>query len=284
MEVFHHSCFSMGTRFNVVVPGYAAAHGEELVAEIRRILRETENLLSCYDSGSELSAINRLAFKNTVEVSDEMARVIELMAYFWAQTGGAFDAGLLYYASALKNNPSDASPHWRKVVGWESVQWDGGSRKIRFLSQQTGLDAGGFGKGWALEKVVLFLKTRGVQSAFISFGESSIAVIGTHPLGGFWPLTVTHSASGQSLDVQLVDESVSVSGLLLKTIGEKTEYKPHIVRVKDGSVARENVLAVVKTVSPMEAEVISTAAISAGMPGKAQLERDFPHASINFLI
>ena len=127
------------------------------------------------------------------------------------------------------------------------------------------------------------MKDNNIKSAFISFGESSITAIGTHPFGNYWPVTITHPVSGKEMEIELVDTSISISGLMVKTTDGKADYVPHIISAKNGAVVKQNNLAIVKCNSPFEAEILSTAAFSLGETGISELKGRFSDATFYFL-
>ncbi len=273
----------MGTRFNMVIPGIESFIGEKLVMQINLILEREEQLLSCYKPHSEISKINRLAAIEPVVVSDQMAEIISLLDDYWKRTNGAFDAGLLNYNLLLKKNTFTGNKITDEIFGWKSVVWNPRENTISFQNGATGIDTGGFGKGWVLEKIIKLLKDNNIKSAFISFGESSITAIGTHPLGDFWPVTIAHPVSEKEMEIELVDASVSISGLMVKTTDGKADYVPHIISAKNGVVVKQNNLAIVKCNSPFEAEILSTAAFSLGETGIDELKQQFSNAAFYFL-
>jgi len=105
------------------------------------------------------------------------------------------------------------------VAGWSAIAFDRGAAWVE-ASQPVALDFGGFGKGFALDRACAVLREKGVVSACLSAGESSIAVVGEHPLGGGWPFAVPHPLRPDEIlvEIELTDESVSISS----TVGAGT--------------------------------------------------------------
>jgi thiamine biosynthesis lipoprotein ApbE len=107
------------------------------------------------------------------------------------------------------------------------------------------------------------LRSAGVLSALLSAGESSIAVIGEHPLGGGWPFEVPHPLKpGQMLvELELRDEALSISSTV--GAGAHAPERAAMVRPTDGTVvtASRSVVAVER--SGARAEVMSTALLVA---------------------
>ena len=97
-------------------------------------------------------------------------------------------------------------------AGWSAIAFDRSAARIE-PSQPVALDFGGFGKGFALDRACAVLREKGVISACLSAGESSIAVVGEHPLGGGWPFAIPHPLRPDEIlvELELTDESLSIS-------------------------------------------------------------------------
>ena len=125
------------------------------------------------------------------------------------------------------------------------------------------LDFGGFGKGYALDRAVLALRAAGVECALLSAGESSIAVVGAHPLGGAWSFAVPDPRNGEHMlaEVELIDEALSVSS----TLGIGVAAPERAVMLRPGGTAAIEAprTAVVVDRSGAMAEMLSTALIVA---------------------
>lgn len=253
--------------------------GERIGQEVNRILTAEEDQLSCYIASSEVSKINNLASKGFVRVSEELGLVVDALDDYWKRTGGAFDAGLFNYTSFLKCNRHQEMVVTDDIYGWKYVKWNRAEREIRFLNEFAGIDVGGFGKGWVLDKIIRFLKSQNIHSAFLSFGESSISVIGTHPNGNCWPVTIVHPNTNVELSIELVDASISVSGLSGKASSDGLNFNPHIICPQNGTVIREYEMAVVKSASSVDAEVLSTAVLASGGINLNGMLREFTDTS-----
>ncbi len=281
MQVFHYSCFAMGTRFNLVLEAKNEASNEALSGEVAVMLKDDEARMSCFLEEAELSVINRKAAHSAVKVSDQLARVFDACDYFYQATDGAFDAGMLNLIRSMKSGTLSLDDMAvMGEVGWKQVDWNSKSREIKFNHPLAGIDLGGIGKGWAVEKVREFLVGKGVEMAFISFGESTVATIGTHPLGDCWPLTIHHPVSEVSMLIELNDNALSVSGLQEKGDSNPKEGIPHIISPANSTVVTDDKLIVVKAPSPLTAEVLSTAVMAANEQQRTVVFDNFPDVSI----
>ncbi|MFZ3482724.1 FAD:protein FMN transferase [Sphingomonas sp. 3-13AW] len=166
----------------------------------------------------------------------------------------------------------DIAADTRTGASWAMVSFDPQSRRI-VAERPLALDFGGLGKGFALDRAVAVLRDAGVGSALLTLGESSVAVLGDHPLGGGWPFTIPHPEDpGQELlTLELVDQALSVSA----TVGAGTHApeRAAITRPHTGTAVAAPLCAVAVEPSGTLAEVMSTALIAADDAAAAQLLR-----------
>jgi predicted dehydrogenase len=66
---------------------------------------------------------------------------------------------------------------------------DPAARSVTLTGADIVLDAGGFGKGYALDRVRKLLADAGVANALVNFGDSSVAAVGSHPFGDCWQVS-----------------------------------------------------------------------------------------------
>jgi thiamine biosynthesis lipoprotein ApbE len=146
-------------------------------------------------------------------------------------------------------------------AGWGAIAFDRGNARIRAL-RPVALDFGGFGKGFALDRACDVLRSAG-GSALFSAGESSIAVVGEHPLGGGWPFAIPDPRrSGQTLlELELRDEALSISS----TVGAGTDApdRAAMIRPTDGAIVTRRRTSVAVQCSGARAEAMSTALLVA---------------------
>lgn len=281
MQVYSHSFLGMNTRFVIVIPGLNQEDGRNISQKIEEIVAAWENRLSRFLPDNELNAINKSAARIGIGVSDEMRDVLNYCDTYFKRTGGLFDPTYSSVYDALKkeaNLPQSEIERLHNSCGWNHVEWNKSSATIRFNSPNIKIDFGGIGKGIALKEVALFLKTNGLASAFLSFGESSIAGIGKHPFGEAWSVSIgqTNGNANAVKSLLLCDEFISVSGL------QKTENKeiPHIYNPIKKCLVNRAESVMVKSACPVEAEVLSTSVYISSAPERDNLIKSFPNNKI----
>jgi FAD:protein FMN transferase len=157
---------AMGSLFEVFLRGDDAEHLEAVALAVLDEVRRLERLLSRYDPRSEISRINREAWKGAVRVDGEVFALLERSERGRRETGGCFDIapGLELCFDAPR-------------VGLSGVG--------------VGIDPGGIGKGYALDVCGRILRRFNIGSGLIHGGTSSILAIG----GDEWPIDLRNPES-----------------------------------------------------------------------------------------
>ena len=85
---------------------------------------------------------------------------------------------------------------------------------VRFDRPGVELDLGGIGKGYAVDRVVELLRRRGVGSALVNLGGSSVYGLGAPPGGEAWEVGILDPSDPgrRAVSVALRDRALSVSG------------------------------------------------------------------------
>lgn len=235
----------MGTRIELHRFGTL---GDDAMSEARRAIEAVDDALTIHRPSPTTTLNECLMAGREAAIDDPVLfdALVEIEAAY-ALTQGLFDPA------------ADARPG---SAGWGAIAFDRGHARIR-TSLPVALDFGGFGKGFALDRACDILRNAGVPSALLSAGESSIAVIGEHPLGGGWPFSIPDPLQpGHVLvEVELTDEALSISS----TVGAGTHAldRAPMIRPTDGAIVTGRRTAIAVDRSGARAEVMSTALLVA---------------------
>ena len=236
----------MSTEFEAILVGDDEEHLEAAMALVWEEIDRVERLLSRYDPASEVYRVNRQAYQRPVKLSVELREVLAECLYWHAQTNGAFD----FVASKEGNS--------RQRLGSLVLDFDPDARTLAFGDERAELDFGGYGKGYALDRVRMLLQRYGIADAFVNGGRSSRMGLGS-------------VLTGELGSYHLVDRSLSISA------AQWTENDPlDVIDPRTGEPVTKRSLCRVDATSGALAEILSTAFIVTG-------QRGLHHAACSYL-
>jgi len=171
MKVYHNSFYAMGTRFSAVFPNGDEGVCTRIFNLMKSECERIEFMLSYFNPASDVAKVNESAYKSSVVLNDELFYIISTCIKYSELTSGAFDITLRPVIEYLKNDPS-ASSEEVIMSNMDQIELTEGKKSVRFKNDKVKIDFGGFGKGYALDKIKSILDNSPVENAFISFGES----------------------------------------------------------------------------------------------------------------
>jgi len=211
--------------------------------EVRRL----DHLLSNYKPASELSKINQQAADHPVVVSEEVFNLLAACLEYSRRSEGAFDITVgdlmkvwgFYKGSGHLPKPGEVQEAL-KTVGWRKVRLDPEHRTVSFTQKGVELDPGGIGKGYAVDRMVAILKEKGIHSALITAGGSSIYALGAPPAEPGWTIDIKNpfDESKSEAEVVLKDQSMSTSGSYEKFFTADGKIYSHIMDPRTGFPAQ----------------------------------------------
>ena len=186
--------FLMGTAATFITEAVDRNAGLVRLERMVRIVEETEEELSTWRDDSVLSAFNHQPVGTWITLPETVCTLLDQVAAWYLKTAGAFDPaiGRLVDVWGLRGTgqlPTDeALLDAAARSGFQHVVIDA-ERCVALRDVDVALDAGGFGKGAALERVRL---QEGDESGawLIDFG-GQIAVSGPSS-DGPWSVAVAH--------------------------------------------------------------------------------------------
>ncbi len=272
---------AMGTVLEITVVAPDEATGRRWIEGCFARVDALERRLSSWDPDSDVSRLNRAARDSDpgadAETDAEWQRVDPVVALaladakrFARQTGGAFDVtvgpliSLWRRGAADGRVPSDAElAQARSRVGAEWIAIEAGR-----VSLQPGmaLDLGGLVKGWALDRVGVWLGDQGATRALLNFGGSSLLALGTPTDAPAWRVLV--GAGKRRIGVLAIsDQHASVSASLGQFYEIGGQRFGHVIDPRTGQPVSREVLAIALGASGALAEAWSTALLVRGAEG-----------------
>ena len=134
-------------------------------------------LMSPHCLGSDLSRINRSAWRRPVEVHPWTARTLRWALAVHAATGGLFDCAVGHELGrwGMVSDCGFEAAEPGSLADLE-VTPDGSVR----LARRLGLDLGGIAKGFAVDRAIAALRRHGVRAAIVNAG-GDLRVMGPEP-------------------------------------------------------------------------------------------------------
>lgn len=238
---------AMHTIFEMVLVHVGEADARQLAEKAESLVMELGKRLNRHDPESIFYLINASTCNAGIAVDEDTFGILQFCEAFRCSTYGYFDI------SALS-----------KVACLPAYRLDPASMAVSLNAEGIMLDAGGFGKGYALDHVKRLLTEAGVTDALLNFGDSSVMAIGAHPFGNCWQ--VGTSSGGRPF--RLKDTSLSISGC-------RPDGKEHIIDPITGKMAADGPMIAVQGRSAFVCEVLSTALYAAPADAREKIIRNF---------
>lgn len=259
----------------------------EAAREYRKValgwLREFERKWSRFQPESLLCEINARAGVNAVKICEEDEEVLRLCDYAYRVTEGLNDPTSLpvtaLWDEAGKKDclPSEGEVEAaRKLVSWPSVKW--GNGEVFLPEKGMALEIGGFGKEYAVDRLVGFAKQYEIRDCLVDLGRD-VAAIGEPPHGSAWVLGIEDARTENAVAYR-----VALSGKGLATSGNGRRYRiiggrkfGHIIDLRSGWPAENEVVTASCLADDcLTAGLLSTNACIVGIvEGMESIERKF---------
>lgn len=246
----------MGTTLRITVAATSAEIADDAARRVIAIARHWDDVLTTWRPDGELARLNASAGRGPVSISNDLRAALETMLLFSAETAGAFDPAV---GAAVKRYATDpkATDLQRGAPMHDALSLAEGSASLR---AGTEIDAGGIGKGIALDTAAAELRTcPGITGAYFDFGGSSILAFGRRADGSSWTLGLAGMGAATLRGVIALDRAVSTS----QTRPAGDETGPIVDPATGGVVANARFVTCLSE-SATRAEAWSTALVVSG--------------------
>jgi len=174
---FSHA--AMATVFEVHCAHADARYAAQGAQAAFDLVDRLEQELSRFVENSDISRVNHLAAGQAARVSPWTMECLQIAWHVYALTGGAFDAAIGSGLERLDLDPDGFTVHAR----------EGGA----------GLDLGGIGKGYAVDRMAEVLEEWEIPRALVHGGYSSVLALEPPPDREGWLLTLSAPGSARIL-------------------------------------------------------------------------------------
>lgn len=247
--------------------------GKAACADIAAVMTEMRHIdatMSPYIPTSILSKMNRDAYKAPVVVGKEVYGVIADSLRVSRLTNGAFDvtyasAGRYYNFRKHIHPTSAVLAQAIKSINFRYLRLDPRNYSVRYLHKAVYVDLGGIAKGYAVDRGIAILKSRGIHRAIVSAGGDS-RILGDR-FGQPWVVGIRNPRNkNQEIAVlPLMNVAISTSGDYERYFIDKGVRYHHIIDPKTGDSARRVTSVTILGDSATRTDALSTSVFVMGV-------------------
>ena len=169
---------SMGATLRLAAWTADEAGAEASFGEVFREFERLENMMSVWREGSDLLRLNRAAGDHPVPVAPEMIEVLTQARQISDWTGGKFDvtfgalSGLWKFDQDQDNVVPDMTEVRRRLplIDYRALQIDARAGTAFLARKGMSAHLGGIGKGYAMDRGIAILRSRGLRNFLIQAG------------------------------------------------------------------------------------------------------------------
>jgi len=188
----------MGCRFDITVIASNEAEGNTYIDIAAKEISRIENLISEWDSTTQISEVNRYAGVKPVKVDKEVFDLIVRSIKISELTDGAFDVTwaamnhIWKFDGSMKRLPTqDEIATAIAKIGYKNILLNEKDLTVYLKLKGMRLGFGGIGKGYSADKSAALLKSMGVAGGLIS-ASGDITAWGKQPDGRPWMIGITN--------------------------------------------------------------------------------------------
>ncbi len=234
---------AMGTFAEIVVSAddrrFAHAAVDTAIQELRRV----EGQLTRFRPDSDVGRANRAPAGVAVPVSSTTADALEAARRWAESSGGRFDpclqrAMLLWDVGSRQTPPALGAARrfaQRELYRYLEVERSGDSHALRLHHPAAGIDLGGIGKGFGVDRAVQALRQHGVRDALVNLGGDLYAM-GRSEDGDPWTIGVRSPDEPARLATMLrvTDQAVATSGDYIQYFEHEGRRYHHLLDPRTG--------------------------------------------------
>jgi thiamine biosynthesis lipoprotein len=288
----------MAVPWTVTVHAATSAGGQEAIAAAFAEIARIETILSDYDPASEISRLSMAApTAAPLPVGDDLWRVLVRAAEIRDATAGAFDLTVGPLTTLWRRvrrsgrlPTADKLAAARAAVGADALLLDREARAVRLTRPDMRLDAGGIGRGYALDRALDALVVRGITAALV---ECSGDVIASGPPPGTtgWRISIrpfagatADAGGGGAIEAPLLlsHAAITTSGDAYQFVEIDGSRYSHIVDPRTGLGVTGRTAVTVIAPDAMTADALATALSVLGPEAGLAALRAFPDCAARF--
>jgi thiamine biosynthesis lipoprotein len=278
----------MGTRISVELRADDPVKGSAAIDAVMAEMHRIDELMSHYKPESQLSQINEHAADAPVQVDRELFDLLKLSLHFSEITDGAFDityagVGHLYDYRRHIRPTEEQIQAALPTINWRNLILDPDKLTVKFAMPGMRIDVGGIGKGYAVDRCIAILQSRGFSHALVSAGGDS-RIIGDRD-GRPWVVGIRHPDDPNKIVTRLplVDTAMSTSGDYYRFFDENGVRYHHIIDPHTGHPASRVRSATILGPTATETDGLSKTAFIIGAEKTVEMINRMPNFDAIFV-
>jgi len=273
---------ALGTQCEIQYATDDRAAGQTFVREAVAWVHAFEAKYSRFRPDSLIGRINAAAGRDWVVVDSDAERIFAQADQIHVLTRGIIDPTMLpllrlwnYRAAAPRVPAVEEITAAVAKTGWARVRREPG--RIYLPEAGMGLDLGGFGKEYAVDRVLDFARVHSVANVLVDFGHD-VRVLGAPPGAPCWAVGVEDSRMPGTVRSRLAvsDAGIATSGDYVRFFEAGGRRFGHIIDPRSGyPVSNECRAVTVVANTCLEAGLLSTTAFVLGPTDGLRLIEDY---------
>ena len=267
-------------------------HNDDLRKEIKEVLMDVDNALSPYNPNSIISKINH---NRDTTLNEHFTHVFNLAQKISAETDGAFDISVAPLVNAwgfgfkhsIEIKP-EAIDSIRQFVGYQKIKID--NDKIVKKDERLMLDCSSIAKGYGVDRVANFLKSKGVKHYMVDIG-GEVALKGKSARMKTWRIGINKPVEDSLSINQELQTILEISDIGMATSGNyrKFYYKDgkkyaHTIDPRLGCPIQHNILSATVIASDCTtADAYATAFMVMGLEKSKAFCEEHPELNAYFI-
>jgi thiamine biosynthesis lipoprotein len=197
-ETFRFVHKAMATVFEIYVVHADTEYAQQAASAAFEELDRIEREISRYLDNSDISRINNLPAHKTLRIGLTSFECLKLCTGLCTDTHGVFDITVGSLVDCwLGKEKSGSSPSEEEIngarqsTGSHLIELDETEHTVQLKHSPVKIDLGGFGKGYAIDRMAAHLRDWSINMALIDGGRSTVLALDRPPWANGWPVTVS---------------------------------------------------------------------------------------------
>jgi thiamine biosynthesis lipoprotein len=198
-NIHHFSHAAMATIFEIFIAhenkNYASQAAHAAFVELDRLEQE----LSRFIENSDISRINNLSKHQSIIIGMDALTCLQACKILYHETQGAFDVSvgplIKLWRKRDQYTKEDLELQANLLhgkIGLTNLEISEEKHEVRLMSESIQIDLGGYGKGYAVDKMADILTDWSIEQTLIHGGKSTVLALNAPPGEQGWKVTMSN--------------------------------------------------------------------------------------------